>query len=70
MKKQITYSSALAEIEEIVSNIENEKYEIDELAEKVKRVAQLIEFCKEKLHETEKEVSNILKSAENKKEKG
>ena len=70
MKKQLTYSSALAEIEEIVSNIENEKYEIDELAEKVKRVAQLIEFCKEKLHETEKEVSNILKSAENKKEKG
>ncbi len=69
-KKNQTYASALAEIEEIVRNIEEEKYAIDELAEKVKRVSELIAYCKEKLYETEKEVQAILKNNDDKKDKG
>jgi exodeoxyribonuclease VII small subunit len=63
-KKLPNYAEALAEIEEIIANIENNEYSIDELAEKVKRISFLISFCKEKLRNTEDELSNILKKLE------
>ena len=55
---------AMTEIEEIVNKLENNELDIDVLSEKVKRVAQLIAYCKTKLHETEAEVECILKSME------
>lgn len=61
MTKKLSYAEALAEIEEIIGNIEEDKYSIDELADKVKRISFLIDFCKEKLHATEEELNNILK---------
>ncbi len=61
MKKEIPYSQAIEELEEIVSSIENEDVNVDELSVKVKRAAELIKICKNKLHNTEEEVNNILK---------
>jgi exodeoxyribonuclease VII small subunit len=61
MGKKLTYDEALAEIEEIVSKIEENMYSIDELSEKVKRIATLVNFCKEKLRSTEDELTKILK---------
>ncbi len=61
MKKEIPYSQAIEELEEIVSSIENEDVNVDELSVKVKRAAELIKICKSKLHNTEEEVNNILK---------
>jgi len=61
MKKEIPYTKAIEELEEIVSSIENEEVNIDELSVKVKRAAELIKICKNKLHNTEEEVNNILK---------
>lgn len=60
-KKSITYAEAIAEIEEIVEKIESNELDIDNLAQDVKRVSELIKFCKAKLRETEQEVENILK---------
>ena len=60
----MTYKEAMAEIEQIVGQLEENKLDVDELGEKVKRVAHLIAFCKSKLHETEGEVEKILKSME------
>lgn len=59
-KKKISYQEAVDEIEEILSQIENEELDVDELSEKVKRVSTLIKFCKEKLFKTEEEVEKIL----------
>jgi len=59
-KKQLTYQEALNEIEEIVANIEANKFSIDELGEKVKRVAELVKLCKEKLKYTEQELNKIM----------
>ena len=59
--KKLSYAEALAEIEEIIGDIEDNKFSIDELADKVKRISTLIDFCKEKLHATETELNNILK---------
>jgi len=58
------YKEALEEIESIVGEIENETVDVDVLAEKVKRAAFLIKYCKAKLKITENEVKKILKEFE------
>ncbi len=60
MKKR-SYSEDLAELEEIVNQIEQEEISVDELSEKIKRAAQLIKNCKQILRTTEEEVAQILK---------
>jgi exodeoxyribonuclease VII small subunit len=60
MSKQPTYESAYEELKEIASAIEDETITVDVLAEKLKRAAALIQFCKAKLKSTEDEVSKIL----------
>ena len=60
-KKQLNYNDAIAEIEEIIGQIENQELDVDKLSEKVKRVAELLRFCKLKLRNTEEEVQKILK---------
>jgi len=58
--KQLTYSQALTELEAILNEIESEEIYVDILAEKVKRAAYLIKFCKGKLRNTEEEVKKVL----------
>jgi len=65
MEKKINYTEAIAEIEEIISEIENEEISIDILSEKVKRVSFLIKICRDKLYKTEEEVSEILNGLKN-----
>lgn len=60
-KKKISYSEAVAEIEAILNEIENEEADVDVLSTKVKRAAELITNCKQKLNKTEKEIEEILK---------
>ena len=63
-ENKLTYKEAMAEIEDIVTKLENNQLDVDELSGKVKRVSELIAFCKPKLHETEEEVEKILKTIE------
>jgi|TARA_Y100000031_G_C8246649_1_gene398400 exodeoxyribonuclease VII small subunit len=65
MKKDIPYTEAIEELEKIVSSIENEDINVDDLSRKVKRAAELINICKDKLHNTEEEVNSILKEINN-----
>ena len=46
-KRKITYSSAMEELQAIISEIQEEKVSMDDLTEKVKKAAELIQFCKE-----------------------
>lgn len=62
--KKITYNEAMAEIEEILEKIENEELDVDDLAEKVKRVSVLLKICKDKLQKTNDQVEQILKEME------
>ena len=62
--KKLTYNEAIAEIEAILEKIENEELDVDELAEKVKRVSVLLKICKEKLTKTNQQVEEILKEME------
>ena len=60
-KKKSTYSDAIQELESIVTKIEGEEVDVDELADNVKKALQLIKTCNLKLKNTEEEVSRILK---------
>ena len=62
--KKVSYSEAMTEIEEILEKIENEELDVDELAEKVKRVSTLLKICKDKLHKTNEQVEQVLKEME------
>lgn len=62
--KKVTYSEAMAEVEEILEKIESEELDVDDLAEKVKRVSVLLKICKDKLLKTNEQVEQILKEME------
>ena len=62
--KKVSYNEAMAEIEEILEKIENEELDVDDLAEKVKRVSTLLKICKDKLQSTNEQVEQILKEME------
>ena len=64
-KKKNEYTEAVAEIEEILAQIENDELNMDELSDKIKRVNVLIKNCKKKLFDTEQEVEDIIKSMDN-----
>ncbi len=59
-KEKIKYDAAVAEIEEILEKIEEGDLGVDELAEKVDRVSQLLKICRDRLHATEEQINKIL----------
>jgi exodeoxyribonuclease VII small subunit len=58
--EKINYEEAYQELVEIVQRIESGEISIDELSDKVKRASVLLKYCKEKLHNTEKDIDGIL----------
>jgi exodeoxyribonuclease VII small subunit len=62
--KKVSYNEAMSEIEAILEKIENDEFDVDELAEKVKRVSLLLKTCKDKLTKTNEQVEQILKEME------
>jgi exodeoxyribonuclease VII small subunit len=60
MSKDPTYNEAIAEIEEILQKIETGELDVDDLTDKVKRVAYLLEACKKKLKTTESEIQKVM----------
>ena len=62
-KKTITYQTAMEELQTIVAQLEANAIGIDELSEKVKRAAELVNFCQQKLRTTEKEMNNLFDEA-------
>jgi exodeoxyribonuclease VII small subunit len=61
---QPSYSQALTELEQIISEIESEDIDVDILAGKVKRAAFLIKHCKTRLRSAEEDVKKILAEIE------
>lgn len=59
-KKKETYAQALARLEDIVSRIDNNEQEIDELAEKIKEANEIIAFCSDKLTKADREIEKLL----------
>jgi exodeoxyribonuclease VII small subunit len=64
MHKELNYTEAFEELQEIVLEIEQGEISVDKLSEKVKRAAVLIKICKATLTSTEEDVAKILKELE------
>lgn len=60
MAKDVSYTDALNELNEIAREIENESIAVDELSIKLKRASELITICRAKLRLTEEEVKKII----------
>lgn len=54
------YEEAMKKLEAIVSDIEDNKLDIDKITEKLKEAQELIRFCKDKLYQTDQEVQKLL----------
>lgn len=63
-KKEQTYGEAMQELQDIMHRIENEELDVDVLLAEVKKAANLIKFCKEKLYKTNEEIQKILDKIE------
>ena len=54
------YEEAMKRLEQIVSDIENNKLDIDLISDKIKEAQDLIKFCKDKLYKTDEEIQKLL----------
>ena len=59
------YTEAFNELQKIVTEMENSEVTVDDLDVKIKRAAELLKICKDKLYKTEKNVQDILEEIKN-----
>lgn len=59
-KDKISFDGAVKEIETILEKIEGGDLGVDELAEKVSRVTELLKTCRDRLYKTEEQIDKIL----------
>jgi exodeoxyribonuclease VII small subunit len=58
------FREAMVELEGILARIEGEEIDIDQLAEELRRAAQLLDLCRGKIRKAEVEVTQIVQSLE------
>jgi len=58
--KKLSFSEAVDEVEEILSRLEREAVDIDDLSTEVKRAVELIQVCRAKLDKTDTEVRELV----------
>ncbi len=58
--QQLTYSQALSELEGILSALRSDSCDVDTLAERTRRAAELLSYCRAKLTRTEGELAKVL----------
>ena len=56
----MNYEKAYQELQGIVQALQNGQIGIDDLSTKIKRAAELIQFCKEKLRNSETELQQLF----------
>lgn len=59
--QDISYANAIAEIENILAQMNSSTLDVDSLGKKVARANTLLEICKTKLLKAQKEVEKIIK---------
>ena len=55
-----TYAAAVDELEGILAELEDDRLDVDQLAERVARAAELIRLCRERIRATRLEVEQIV----------
>ena len=62
--KNMTYEKALAELQGIVNDLQEDAVSIDHLPETVERAAELSRFCRAKLRSPEENIGGLIKADE------
>ena len=60
MPEEPSYREALAELEDILAAIEEEQVDVDELAVKIRRSADLIRLCRSRIEAAEIAIEEIV----------
>ncbi|MBL8023960.1 MAG: exodeoxyribonuclease VII small subunit [Elusimicrobia bacterium] len=68
-KKTEGYAAAYDELQKILEAMDQGEIDVDELSEKVKRAAELIEFCQKRLRDTDLQVKRVMQKLEESTEK-
>lgn len=58
------YEEAIKRLEEIVTEIEEGKLDMDRIGDSLKEARELIRMCKDKLYKTDEEIKKILEADE------
>ncbi len=61
-KTKLTYETALQELQSIVAQLQEEAVSMDDLSEKVSRATELLNFCRERLRQTEEQVEGLFRT--------
>ncbi len=56
----MTYSDAMGELEAILAALESDGLDVDQLADRVGRAAELIELCRGKIERARTEVERVV----------
>ncbi len=60
-KHKLTYTEAVTELEGILAELENNTdIHLELISAKVKRAAELMDFCKKQLHELDEELEKMI----------
>ncbi len=59
-KETLHYETAYAELQKIIAGLQNETISIDDLAAKIARAQELVQFCRQRLRETEAQAGKLF----------
>jgi len=62
--EELRFGEAIEQLEGILSQVEAEEVDIDELADQLKVAAELLELCRGKIRRAEVEVTQIVQALE------
>lgn len=59
-EKKLSYNESMQEVEKILTSLEKENPDIDDLSKDVKRAVELLQECKKKLFDTDEEIKKVF----------
>ncbi len=60
-----TYASAMAELDTILRTLEDDELDVDALASRVARAAELLRWCRSRIAETKMQVEHVVADLDN-----
>ena len=67
MKTDLTYNEAYAQLEKLITQLEDDSIQLDTLAEKVNQANELIGYCEKRLRAIQADVASATDSSAGKK---
>lgn len=63
-EKKQTYKDAIKKLEKLVSQIDSDELDIDQLSDTLKEVQGLIKFCQDKLYGVDEDIKKVFEQGD------